>query len=62
MPGLLSSFRAMMARVKPDRVVCGAFEQGHLDHDATHWLVTHSFDGPVFERRSTTSTPGGSRR
>ena len=46
---LLSSFRAMMDRVRPDRVVCGAFEQGHLDHDATHWLVTHAFDGPVLE-------------
>jgi LmbE family N-acetylglucosaminyl deacetylase len=43
MGALLPSFRAMMARVRPDRVVCGAFEQGHLDHDATHWLVTHTF-------------------
>lgn len=49
MPALLPGFRRMMQRVRPDRVVCGAFEQGHLDHDATHWLVTHSFDGPVFE-------------
>ncbi|RYG23027.1 hypothetical protein EON82_15325 [bacterium] len=46
---LLPSFRSMIEKVDPDRVVCGAFEQGHLDHDATHWLVTHSFDGPVFE-------------
>jgi hypothetical protein len=46
---LLPSFQAMMAEVRPDVVVCAAFEQGHLDHDATHWLVTHSFDGPVFE-------------
>lgn len=49
MAALLPSFEAMMAHVRPDRVVCGAFEQGHLDHDATHWLVTHSFAGPVFE-------------
>ena len=39
----------MMAAVSPDRVVCGAFEQGHLDHDSTHWLVTHSFGGPILE-------------
>lgn len=49
MAELLPSFQAMMERVKPDRVVCGAFEQGHLDHDATHWLVTHSFHGAIFE-------------
>lgn len=46
---LLPSFQKMMDVVKPDRVVCGAFEQGHLDHDSTHWLVTHSFEGAVFE-------------
>ena len=49
MAALLPGFRAMMARTRPDRVVCGAFEQGHLDHDSTHWLVTHSFEGPVYE-------------
>jgi LmbE family N-acetylglucosaminyl deacetylase len=48
-PTLLPSFRAMMERVRPDRVVCGAFEQGHLDHDATHRLVTLAYDGVVLE-------------
>lgn len=43
------SFRDMMERIAPDRVVCGAFEQGHLDHDATNWLVNHSTQGAVFE-------------
>lgn len=33
----------------PDRVVTCAFEQGHLDHDATHVAVVRSFPGPVFE-------------
>lgn len=47
--GLLPQFQALMERVKPDRVACGAFEQGHLDHDATNWLVNNSFEGPVFE-------------
>jgi LmbE family N-acetylglucosaminyl deacetylase len=49
MPELLPGFRAMMERVKPDRVYTTAFEQGHLDHDATHCLVRKSFAGPVFE-------------
>jgi LmbE family N-acetylglucosaminyl deacetylase len=48
-PELLPRFRRMMATVKPDRVACGAFEQGHIDHDTTNFLVTQSFDGPVFE-------------
>lgn len=42
-------FREMMGEVRPDRVVCGAFEQGHLDHDATNFLVNRTFDGAVFE-------------
>ncbi len=46
---LTGSFRQMMDQINPDRVVCGAFEQGHLDHDATNWLVHRSFRGPVFE-------------
>jgi len=46
---LKPEFRALMDRVCPDRVCCGAFEQGHLDHDSTNWLVNSTFDGPVFE-------------
>jgi len=46
---LLPQFKTLMQRIAPDRVACGAFEQGHLDHDATNWLVNHSFDGHVFE-------------
>jgi LmbE family N-acetylglucosaminyl deacetylase len=48
-PDLLPRFRRMMQEVQPDRVVCGAFEQGHIDHDATNWLVNHSFQGLVLE-------------
>jgi LmbE family N-acetylglucosaminyl deacetylase len=48
-PALLPRFRQMIESIRPDRVCCGAFEQGHLDHDATNYLVAHSFDGPVFE-------------
>jgi hypothetical protein len=39
----------MMDQVQPDRVVCGAFEQGHIDHDATNWLVNHAFEGMILE-------------
>lgn len=46
---LLPGFHAMVDRIKPDRIACGAFEQGHLDHDATNCLVHQVFDGPVFE-------------
>lgn len=46
---LLPSFRAMMSHANPDIVVCGAFEQGHLDHDATNWLVNQTFGGAVLE-------------
>ncbi len=46
---LLPKFRDMMAFVKPDVVVCGAFEQGHADHDTTNVLVNQTFHGPVME-------------
>jgi hypothetical protein len=46
---LKPKFDAMIGKVKPDRVVCGAFEQGHIDHDATNFLVSRSYDGPIFE-------------
>lgn len=46
---LRPGFQAMMDEVQPDRVVCGAFEQGHLDHDATNYLVNSTFPGMVLE-------------
>ena len=46
---LLPKFQKMMEKTKPDRVCCGAFEQGHLDHDATNFLVNATFKGPVLE-------------
>lgn len=49
MPQLLESFRSMVNQVNPDRIACGAFEQGHLDHDATNLLVNRAFSGPVLE-------------
>lgn len=49
MPELWPLLRRTVSEAKPDRVVTIAFEQGHLDHDATNMLVNRSFDGPVFE-------------
>lgn len=49
LPGLRLRFDAMMRATRPDRVVCGAFEQGHIDHDATNFLVAQSFPGPILE-------------
>jgi hypothetical protein len=46
---LLPMFERLMANVRPDRVVCGAFEQGHLDHDTTNFLVAHTFSGTICE-------------
>jgi len=46
---LETMFRDWFDVVRPDRVCCGAFEQGHLDHDATNLLVNRTFRGPVFE-------------
>lgn len=49
MASLLPGFRSMVDKVRPDRIACGAFEQGHLDHDATNCMVHEVFDGPIFE-------------
>lgn len=48
-PQLLPEFAAWVREAKPDRICCGAFEQGHIDHDATNFLVSHCFRGPIFE-------------
>lgn len=46
---LLSTFRAMIGICRPDRIACGAFEQGHIDHDTTNFLVHQVFKGPIYE-------------
>lgn len=46
---LIPQFEEWFRLVRPDRVVCGAFEQGHLDHDSTNYIVNHAFEGPVYE-------------
>ncbi len=46
---LKENFQNMIDIVKPDRIACGAFEQGHIDHDATNFLVSLCYQGPIFE-------------
>lgn len=48
-PQLIPQFKDWFQQVRPDRVCCGAFEQGHIDHDATNFLVSKTFDGPRYE-------------
>jgi LmbE family N-acetylglucosaminyl deacetylase len=49
MPELVRSYQRMMQDVRPDRVCCLSFEQGHIDHDATNFLVSQTFAGPICE-------------
>jgi hypothetical protein len=49
MESYINHYRDWIAQVKPDRIVCGAFEQGHLDHDATNYMLNRVFDGPILE-------------
>ena len=49
MPELLPQFRDLISKVGPDRVCCGAFEQGHIDHDSTNFLVNQAFSGLILE-------------
>lgn len=46
---LTDDLRRHIDKVKPDRICCGAFEQGHLDHDSTNYAVSKAFRGPIFE-------------
>lgn len=47
--GLTGAFEEWFSAIRADRACCGAFEQGHIDHDATNYIVNHSFRGPIFE-------------
>lgn len=49
LPELMHVYRDWLQESRPDRVCCGAFEQGHLDHDATNYLINRNFEGPVLE-------------
>lgn len=46
---LAPKFRELLDSVRPDVVVTGAFEQGHLDHDSTSFLIHQHFDGEIIE-------------
>ena len=48
-PDLEPKLRGLIESFRPTRVVTQAFEQGHIDHDATNFLVNRCYDGPIFE-------------
>src|SRR5690348_12941912 len=48
-PDLIESTRGWFELANPDRVCCGAFEQGHIDHDATNFIVNRAFRGMILE-------------
>lgn len=49
MPTLARGLADVVREFSPDRLVVPAFEQGHLDHDATNWAAGQAFEGPRFE-------------
>ncbi len=48
-PRLIEEYTEWLKVAKPDRLCCGAFEQGHIDHDATNFVVNQVFKGPILE-------------
>ncbi len=46
---LRPQLQEVIDRIHPDRIITVAFEQGHIDHDATNLLVNLCFAGPVYE-------------
>ena len=48
-PRLIDEYRDWIALASPDRICCGAFEQGHIDHDSTNFVLNQVFEGPILE-------------
>ena len=46
---LLPKMQDLVRRINPDVIACGAFEQGHPDHDTTNVLVNSVFEGDILE-------------
>lgn len=46
---LRKDVESVLVATQPDRVVCAAFEQGHLDHDALNLVIARSFGGTIVE-------------
>ena len=40
---------SLIEELAPDRVLTVAYEQGHIDHDATNLFVNLAYQGPVYE-------------
>jgi hypothetical protein len=49
MRALVPKFAEMVEQTKPHRICCGAFEQGHLDHDATNFILNQVAQCPILE-------------
>lgn len=49
MPQLVLYFRDVLDRIQPNRVATGAFEHGHLDHDATNCALHRAGASQVVE-------------
>ncbi|MCH8980119.1 MAG: PIG-L family deacetylase [Armatimonadetes bacterium] len=48
-PNLQPALQGLIESFQPTRIVTQAFEQGHIDHDATNFMVDRCFDGPIYE-------------
>lgn len=48
-PNMLSFITEVVSEFDPDRIVTTAFEQGHLDHDATNYVASLLGDYVTFE-------------
>ena len=52
LPGACASFLEIVREFSPDQIVSHAFEGGHIDHDACHFLAlraANSLNIPVWE-------------
>ncbi len=44
-----NELKAIVSKFNPDRLVCAAFEQGHLDHDALRFAIDEVWKGATLE-------------
>lgn len=42
LPELTNLWKTYIEEIKPTKIAMGAFECGHIDHDSTHFAVTHA--------------------
>lgn len=49
LPTLIPTLQNILEEIQPTRIACGAFEQGHIDHDATNLIINQVASCPVLE-------------